>query len=406
MNDQLDIMIERFLAGAMQPEELRSFVGRLRGDPAAKRQLGRGLLHDALLREAIHAVPGQRRHRWPYRLPWLMAASFFLCALAGAGWIIWPNARTPQHHVTEAVPDQEMTSAIVVVSARHASRDGLSVQPGQRMTAGMIATTRDGHAVLRLADGSRIRVGASSSCSFLDGNPRPVLVSGTVHGDIMPRAPSNPFVLRMPGAIAVVLGTSFTATVPTHVAVDNGQVALVTEDGQAASLIEAGGAEALSGGSAWVRFDTPTDILALPTAACDRYWRLFAARRQVEAHAQARLPITVLSGTDDAADLDRCAAIRHIVTASQPYALPISITIGDSQVLDQRIKAGGVARIDAIADALHGIDDRVELRASGALHRGIARSSADEILRIGQRLRQSTASHSGPDSGRQDAGAR
>lgn len=69
MNDPVRVAIERYLDGAMAPEEAAAFLSSLKQDPEALRFLGRALEDQAHLFDAVHASSRRYRSRRPRVLP-------------------------------------------------------------------------------------------------------------------------------------------------------------------------------------------------------------------------------------------------------------------------------------------------------------------------------------------------
>lgn len=225
MND--DLLIQRYLDGALNAAELAALSQRLREDAALREQL-REIAEQAIamgdfVRGADTPVRNglQRADRSARITHWLaLAASIALITVSA--WLWLDNREDPVLTLVDA-------SGSIAWSSDGEWRTEVSI--GDQLAAGTIeAVGETASAQLRFTDGTLISLTGDSELSFSeDGQKRLVLRRGSISAQVKPQPKGRPMLVRTPTAEAEVVGTVFnlaTRTDDTLLKVDEGMVKL------------------------------------------------------------------------------------------------------------------------------------------------------------------------------------
>lgn len=225
---EFDDLLTRFELGLASAAEEAALAARLRGDPAARRQL---VLHArvgaALARPSLRVRPAAPRPWWRRPPVWVAAAG-----LAAALVLLTVNTRQPAGwRVQAGAEGATLTHAGV---ARPACA-GDPLEPGDTL-AGTATLALAGQARLELGDGGALR---------LDAAQRFTLSAGALTVVVAKRAPGDGLEFAAPHAVATVVGTRFTLTAApgaSGLEVAEGAVRFSTADDRGTALVEAGAA--------------------------------------------------------------------------------------------------------------------------------------------------------------------
>jgi ferric-dicitrate binding protein FerR (iron transport regulator) len=222
MNSEPDEQVARYLDGTLTPAEQADLDGRLRSDPALRRELLWGACLEAELRRVVREQAAARQRRFRRRvLPLGLAA---LLVLQIGGWL-WLNrtgaARETQSAAPQVTGVRSLAPALGVVvalsgeaqtfgiqgdSAWQTVVSGRVVRAGDRLRVGTNAVV-----VFRYADGSKLRVYPRSDLTLdaTNGAKRVWVRSGALDAEITPQPAGQPMEVATAGLAAIVRGTEF-----------------------------------------------------------------------------------------------------------------------------------------------------------------------------------------------------
>jgi ferric-dicitrate binding protein FerR (iron transport regulator) len=212
--------------GTLGPDGRRALSRLLRQEPDARRLYVEYCQMHAMLRSAhgeLSAVAPERERRGRRPVRWLAVAALLVVAIAVAT-AVYQRPRTPDHSASVVAVQGEVR--VVRDGAPSVAIAGIALRPGDQ-----IQTEPAASAEVRLADGTSIRLGSTSSIRLLlrqDGRCVE-LRGGSVTCDVRPQPEGKPLVFASPHADVTVLGTVFelnVAPVATAVHVSQGRVRL------------------------------------------------------------------------------------------------------------------------------------------------------------------------------------
>jgi ferric-dicitrate binding protein FerR (iron transport regulator) len=202
MND--DLLIQRYLDGALNACELAALNQRLREDAALRDQV-REIAEQAVamgdFARSAKSPEVARPAAMPARFSWLaLAASIAL--LATSAWLWLGNRVAPVLTLVDA-------SGTIAWSSDGEWRVDVSL--GQKLAAGTIETVGESAtALLQFSDGTLLTLSGDSELSFSEeGQKMLVLRNGSLSAQVKPQPKDKPMLVRTASAEAQVVGTVF-----------------------------------------------------------------------------------------------------------------------------------------------------------------------------------------------------
>jgi ferric-dicitrate binding protein FerR (iron transport regulator) len=277
--ERFDLLLERYLDGALEGDARREFMGQLRADGAFRRRFTRTLAMESLLRLPRREAEAGTRRR-PGVVPlrrWVMgAAAAFLLGLLGVLWWGFRGEGGPAPARIVRVESAEPGAPPPALRRSEGRRDplfpGVEVRSGDRIESngGMVAVRFEG-------EPSIVTVQPRGGVAFRweGGAKRLDLDAGTVEAEVAPQPKDRPMRLVTPHGTATVVGTAFTLTVgprDTLLRVDRGEVDLAGRAGGERLRVAAGQRARTDGGAVPERVNEP-GAPSRPARAPER-WRL------------------------------------------------------------------------------------------------------------------------------------
>ncbi len=249
-NDELDVLILRYLSGELSPDEAEQLRGILAKDPEAARRVLVLADEELLFRKGLRKS-GVSKKTWVFLAA---SAALVLVALLGGLWFFRPDpvlARVDQ-----------VTGSVVLLPAR------TPVTPGQelRIGQGLETAGAGSRVVLVLRDGSRLQLDAGTLLSGIDSGTdgkRIHVLRGDLAASVSPQRDGRPLRFTTPQGEAEVLGTRLRLLVDadakraTKLGVLEGRVRLKNLAGK--SIVVPGGHSAVAAaGRELVLFKSPS----------------------------------------------------------------------------------------------------------------------------------------------------
>lgn len=212
MDEPWDILLERWLAGALSADEEQQFLAHTNADPARLAQLGRVLRQQALLAEhlgaARQAAPAPHRRWW-----WGTAAAALIAVLIG--WWTIPGA-TPVARILAGVGEQ-------------IERDGRQISTNTLISGDTVRSGASGTRIELIDEATVITCAADTRLRLEVGvhERRIAMLSGRVDASVAPQRADRPLVFSTAEAQVTVVGTQLSVVAgagTTAVAVQHGAV--------------------------------------------------------------------------------------------------------------------------------------------------------------------------------------
>lgn len=242
-----DLLLERYFDGALEGEERREFMERVRDDGALRRRFAAALAMESLLRlprRETEAGVRRRPRAVPFRRWFAGAAAVFLAGMLG---ILWWGVRGEGEPAGARVVRAEFVEPGAAPPALRRAGGRLDpLFPGVEVRSGNRIESNGGVVSLRFeGEPSVVTVQPRGGVAFRwEGGAKRVDVdAGTVVAEMAPQPKDRPMRLLTPHGTATVVGTAFTLTVgprDTLLRVDRGEVDLAGRAGGKPLRVAAG----------------------------------------------------------------------------------------------------------------------------------------------------------------------
>jgi ferric-dicitrate binding protein FerR (iron transport regulator) len=219
MNNESDILVERYLDRSLTPAEGDELDRQLRAEPALRRELLQAAGMEVELRRTMRVQTAWRLRRfWQRTVPLGVAA---LLLLQVGGWLWVSRVGATRSTGRQAVVDRALPSVqgkVVALRGEASVTRGQAGDVWQPVVSGMVLRVGDRLqvgsntvAVFRYGDGSQLRMYALSDLTLAasNGAKRVWLQAGALDAVIAPQPPDHPMEVDTPGLATIVRGTEF-----------------------------------------------------------------------------------------------------------------------------------------------------------------------------------------------------